>query len=63
MVAAKRTGNTRYEVKAIIENLKKDYEDVEKSIFKAAQNVNLDVVLGWEQKGKKYSYLDFYDEE
>jgi hypothetical protein len=42
----------------MIENLKKDFKDVDKSIFKAAQNVNLDAVLGWEKDGKKYSFLD-----
>lgn len=63
MVAAKRTGNKRYEIKAMIEELKKGFPDVDKSIFKAAQNVNLDALLGWEKSGKKYSFLDFYDEE
>jgi tRNA(Ile)-lysidine synthase TilS/MesJ len=63
MVAAKKTGNTRYEVKDLIENLKKDYPDVDKSIFKAAQNVNMDAILGWQKDGKNYSYLDFYEKE
>lgn len=61
MVAAKRTGNKRYEVKAMIEELKKSFPDVDKSIFKAAQNVNLDALLGWQKDGKNYSFMDFYD--
>lgn len=60
MVAAKRIGNKRYEIKALIENMKKDFDNVDSSIFKAAQNVNMDGVLGWEKDGEKYSFLDEY---
>ncbi len=63
MVAAEKIGNKRYEIKAMIKELKKEYKDVDKSIFKAGENVNLDAILGWRNKGEKYSYLDFYDEE
>lgn len=63
MVAAKKIGNKRYEIKEMIKELKKNFKDVDKSIFKAAENVNMDSILGWEKDGKKYSYLDFYDEE
>lgn len=63
MVAADKTGNKRYEIKALINDLKKSYKDLDKSIFKAAQNVNMDAILGWKKGGKNYSYLDFYDED
>lgn len=63
MVAADKTGNKRYEIKALISDLKKKYKDFDKSIFKAAQNVNMDSILGWKKDGKNYSYLDFYDED
>lgn len=63
MVAAKKTGNKRYEIKALIKELKKSFNDVDKSIFHAAQNVNLDAIVGWQKAGKQYSYLDFYNEE
>lgn len=62
MVAAKKIANKRYEVKDLIKNLKEKFNDVDKSIFTAATNVNLDCILGWEKDNKKYSYLDFYDE-
>ena len=62
MVAAKKIANKRYEVKDLIKSLKEKYNDIDKSIFTAASNVNLDCILGWEKDGKKYSYLDFYDE-
>ncbi|MDQ0149673.1 tRNA 2-thiocytidine biosynthesis TtcA family protein [Eubacterium multiforme] len=63
MVAAKKVGNKRYEIKDLIENLKKNFYGVDKSIFKAAENVNMDSILGWEKDGVKHSYLEFYDEE
>jgi tRNA 2-thiocytidine biosynthesis protein TtcA len=63
MVAAEKIGNKRYEIKDMIKNIKKDFKDVDKSIFNAALNVNMDSILGWEKDGKKHSYLDFYDED
>lgn len=63
MVSAERIANKRYEIKDLIKKMKEEFNDVDKSIFKAAQNVNLDSILGWQQKGKNYSFLDFYDDE
>jgi tRNA(Ile)-lysidine synthase TilS/MesJ len=63
MVAAKKIGNKRYEIKEMIKEFKQKFPDVEKSIFKSAENVNIDAILGWQKNGEKYSYLDFYDEE
>lgn len=62
MVAAKKIGNKRYEVKEMIKKLKEQFDDVDKCIFKSAQNVNIDSILGWQKDGVKHSYLDFYDE-
>lgn len=63
IVAAQKTSSKRREIKELIRELKKNFKDVEKSIFQSAQNVNIDSILGWEKKGQKYSFLDFYDEE
>lgn len=63
VVAAQKTSSKRREVKELIKELKKNFSDVEKSIFQSAHNVNMDSIVGWEKKGKKYSFLDFYDEE
>jgi tRNA(Ile)-lysidine synthase TilS/MesJ len=63
MVAAEKTANKRYEMKALVEELKKINVDIDKRIMSATQNVNIDCILGWQKKGKKYSYLDFYDDE
>ncbi len=62
MVAAKKIGNKRYEIKALIKQLKESFPDVEKSIFRAAENVNMEAILGWTKGGEHHSYLDFYDE-
>lgn len=63
MVAAEKIGNKRYEIKDLIKQLKENFDGVDKSIFRAAQNVNMDGILGWQKGDKKYSFLDVYDEE
>ncbi|NLY86674.1 MAG: tRNA 2-thiocytidine biosynthesis protein TtcA [Tissierellia bacterium] len=60
MVAAKRIGNKRYEIKDLIEKLKEDFVNVDINIFRAAENVNIDGILGWQKDGEKYSFLDDY---
>lgn len=60
MVAAKRTSNKRYEIKDMIETMKKTNPDVEKSIFNSALNVEMGAVLGWKKDGVKHSFLDDY---
>ncbi|MCC0687718.1 tRNA 2-thiocytidine biosynthesis protein TtcA [Clostridioides sp. ES-S-0108-01] len=61
MVAAKKTGNKRYEIKDLIKSLEPNFKNVEKSIFKAAENVNLDSVLGWQKDGEKHSFLENFE--
>jgi len=63
VIAAQKIGNKRYEIKRLIEELKANIKDVDKSIFNAAQNVNLDAILGWCKNGERYSYLDDYFED
>ncbi len=63
MVAAEKTANKRYEIKKLISELKLNIKEVDKSIFTAAQNVNMDSILGWTKDGKKHSYLDNYFED
>ncbi len=63
MVAAEKIANKRFEMKKLIDELKRNIPDVDKSIFKAAQNVNMDAILGWSKNGEKHSYLDGYFEE
>ncbi|WP_170062442.1 tRNA 2-thiocytidine biosynthesis TtcA family protein [Peptostreptococcus russellii] len=63
MVAAKKTGNKRFEIKDLIKNLSKDFVNVEKSIFKAAENVNVDSILGWQIDDEKHSFMERFDDD
>eukprot|EP00831_Metopus_contortus_P012612 TRINITY_DN15079_c0_g1_i3.p1 TRINITY_DN15079_c0_g1~~TRINITY_DN15079_c0_g1_i3.p1 ORF type:complete len:374 (-),score=64.10 TRINITY_DN15079_c0_g1_i3:10-1131(-) len=63
VVAAKKVGSKRDEIKELIQKLKENFDGVDKSIFKSAQNVSMDGILGWQKGEKKYSFLDIYDEE
>lgn len=60
MVAAKKIGNKRYEIKALLETLREDFKNVDMSIFRAAENVNMDGIIGWKENGEKHSFLDEY---
>lgn len=62
MVAAKKIGNKRFEIKDLIEKLSEDFQNVDRNIFRAMENVNMDTIIGWESKGEKHSFLDFYNE-
>jgi len=63
MVAAKRIGNKRNEMKDLVKELKKNFSGIDKSIFRSTQNVNMDSILGWQKNGVDHSYLDFYHED
>ncbi len=47
--------------KELIQELKKDIPQVEQNIFKSAENVTLDMILGYKDKGISHSFLDDYD--
>ena len=51
----------RKEIKELIKNLKKINKNVDYNIFKSADNINLETVLGYKKNGKAYSFLDEYD--
>lgn len=53
----------RKEIKELIKNLKKTYPIVDENIFKAMENVNLNMILGY-KKGDQYkSFLEIYNGE
>ncbi|GKX67007.1 tRNA 2-thiocytidine biosynthesis TtcA family protein [Inconstantimicrobium mannanitabidum] len=62
MIAAEKIGNKRYEIKDLIAELKKTFPDVDKSIFKSAENVSMDSILGWEKDEVKHSFLERFEE-
>lgn len=43
--------------------MKKNFNNVDISIFRAAENVSMNGILGFEKGGEKHSFLDFYDDE
>ena len=52
----------RLTTKRLIQTLKKDYNElVEKNIFAAASNVNMNKILGYKEDGIKHSFLENYD--
>ncbi len=62
MVAAKKTGNKRYVIKKLIEDMKLINKDVDKAILKASENVYSDTILGYVSKGKKHDFNRVYEE-
>ncbi|MCR5735317.1 MAG: ATPase [Lachnospiraceae bacterium] len=52
----------RMETKELIKTLKKTNPYVEDNIFAAMQNVTLNKVLGIKAGGKRYSFLDYYED-
>lgn len=51
----------RVEIKELIKMLKKTNPFVEGNIFKSVENVNLDTVVCYKQKGVRHHFLDEYD--
>ncbi len=62
MVAAKRTGNRRYEIKDLIKSMKKLNPDIEKTILNSSRNVFSDTLLGTVSKGVKKGFNELYEE-
>ncbi len=57
------TTSKRQEMKKLIQTLRKDNPNVDHSIFKALDNVNLNCVLGTKQNGAYHSFLETYTDE
>lgn len=54
----KKKDSKRQEMKELIKQLKTTYEDVDKNIFKASENVNLATLLGYYDGDNKTNFLD-----
>ena len=50
-------------IKELIKSLKRQIPQLEENLFKAPDNVTLDMILGYKKGGIHYSYLDDYDKE
>lgn len=57
------TTSKRQEMKKLIQSMRKDNPNVDHSIFKALDNVNLNCVLGTKAQGVYHSFLETYKEE
>lgn len=62
MVTSKDMSGKRQEMKELIASLKETYENVDMSIFRSAENVSMDNIIGWKKDGIKHSFLDNYDQ-
>lgn len=60
-ITNKKTDSKRREMKELILKLKENYEDVDKNIFSASENVNLATLLGYYDTDTKTSFLDRFD--
>lgn len=50
----------RVEIKELIKKLKESNPFIEGNIFKSVENVNLDTVVAYKQKGERHHFLDTY---
>jgi tRNA(Ile)-lysidine synthase TilS/MesJ/rhodanese-related sulfurtransferase len=55
------TGSKRQEIKNLIKKLKETNPYVEGNIFRSIENVNLDTVIAYKQKGVQHHFLEDYD--
>lgn len=51
----------REEVKQLIKELRKKYENIDINIFRSSQNVNLDTLISYRKDGKTHHFLDKYN--
>ena len=58
-VASKKIDSKRAQIKALINELRLVYPDIDKNIFKSSENVNLNTLLGYYDESRHH-YLDKY---
>ena len=59
-VASGVAESKRFEVKKLIEEMKKTNENVEYNLFKSVYNVNLDTMIGYKSNGERHHFMDDY---
>lgn len=52
----------RQEMKTLIKELKKNYDNIDINIFNSVQNVNLDTIISYKRGESTYHFLDDYEE-
>lgn len=53
----------RKEIKALIQQLRKNYPNSDINIFRSFHNVNLNTIVGYHNESMQYHFLDDYDEK
>lgn len=61
-VANDEMESKRQEMKKLIAELRKVYENIDINIMQSAHNVNLDTLIGYKTQGKTYEFLDLYNQ-
>lgn len=56
----KEESSKRAEIKLLVKKLKESNPFFDKNVFKSAENVNLDQIIGYSKNGEKINYLDNY---
>jgi tRNA(Ile)-lysidine synthase TilS/MesJ len=54
-------GSKRQEIKHLLNDIRQRNPLIEKNIFRSTENVNIDAVVGYKQKGIRRSFLDDYE--
>lgn len=52
----------RQEMKTLIKEMKKNYDNIDINIFNSVQNVNLDTIISWKRGENTHHFLDDYKE-
>lgn len=60
-ISSCNTSSKRYMTKQLIKDLVKQSKDVDKNIFRAAENVNLDSIFRWTKDGVEYTQYDEWE--
>ena len=63
MTSERSEDSKRKEIKNLIKKLKDVYDIVDTNIFKAMENVNLNMVLGYKQNEQYHDFLSIYNED
>lgn len=60
-VTKKKSGNKRYYIKNMVNELLKENKNADINILRSSENVNLGQILGYKDKGQKHLFTEFYD--
>lgn len=52
----------RQEMKTLIKEMKKNYDNIDINIFNSVQNVNLDTIISYKRGENTYHFLDDYED-